>query len=104
MRIAALIALAPLSISAADIALVWDSNPTSDGVTNYRLHVLRPDGTRYSVDAGTNLTATVSVTPGRWRFAASAQSATGASELCQWLEHDVHAGPGRVRTGIRLKL
>lgn len=102
--LAFVIALALMAIAAADITLAWDSNPASEGVTNYRLHVLRPDGTRFAVDAGTNLMAVVSVTPGRWRFAASAQNATGASELCQWLEHDVHVGPGRVRTGIRLKL
>ncbi|MCW5554490.1 MAG: fibronectin type III domain-containing protein [Verrucomicrobiae bacterium] len=96
--------LASASVAhSGSLTLAWDPSPTP-GVT-YRIYAhTTPIGTNLvdtvvKLDAGTNLTASVSnLAPGQWHFVATAVKAGIESEPSNELVTEVPAKPANMRT------
>lgn len=93
-----LLLLSVSSLSASSIKFAWNAS-TSEGITNYMLHVTQ--GTNEAtINVGTNLTATAEgLTPGIWTFAASCQISPGiVSDRTPPLVVEVPQPPTLMRT------
>lgn len=103
LPIIAFLSALPILAHASEIKLAWSPSPTT-GITNYVLNASSLNGTNIVnsafINVGTNLTAIVDVSPGRWQFAAFAEKDGVRSDPSNTLTVEVPQSPSTLRTII----